>query len=348
MKRKTLYTLIWCALLIAGVTMSAIPRIREHKKDKQIRAAAASYMQEKYGCTAELLEYEDHFDSWYLRMQTQGKEFWLFLSEDMQPRSDTLQYDEILAAFADRIRETYPNIRTDGLGIYNQPDDTDSDVLLHKISLNHDTQFDGTNLDALLGGCTLRGTVYSTGEEFADCELFQNMQQYHPDLAFVNFDTQEHLESFLAHDYVSFGFHAEDAEYCASDVLYAPHITQIWRMDEKGSRSISYPLKEGEGFLYCCPDRPDTAFACFENADENALSPSCQFDCTWKTVYVYLPADAVPEGAKVDWIAENPGGPLTGIRDLPQYGDYLVFHLSAGTNPTWKLVPADDSQQTTS
>ena len=122
MKRnKLLLTISAFVLFLFGVVWSIIPRLQTYQKTRQMKAAADSYMQNKYGISAELEKYELQFGEYYLWMKTQDKEFFLFLNEEFQPLSDAYQYDEIRDALTGLIRETYPGIVSGEIQIYNPP-----------------------------------------------------------------------------------------------------------------------------------------------------------------------------------------------------------------------------------
>lgn len=343
-RKKHLLSIIGFALILFGVSAHAIPQLQEYKKSKQIKAVADTYLQEKYGIIAEIQKYELHFNEYYLWMKEQDREFYLFLSEDYQPLHDNYQYDEICGALTDLIKETYPDIRSCDINIYMPEDESNGVIPRHKISLDKDTKFDGSNLEELLTGCSVCGTMYYAGTEFCDCTLFQKLQEWEPDIAFVNFDTQTNLEHYLQNDFLIYGGGVTDAEYYASDVLYAPYITQIWRIDKNGSHSTNYPVKAGDGFLYCCPEHPDTTYSTWEereSQDVHVLSRTYQFHGSWdswNTVYVYYPADAVSDSTCISWTAENPGGGLSGIEKFNRCGDYQVFYLSMGFDPAWYMT----------
>ena len=311
-----------------------------------MKAAADFYMQNKYGISAELEKYELQFGEYYLWMKTQDKEFFLFLNEEFQPLSDAYQYDEIRDALTGLIRETYPGIVSGEIQIYNPPSEQNN-TLSHIISLDKNTKFTGNNLEELLDGCSMKGTFYYAGVEFSDCTLFQKLRHWNSDIAFVSFDTQEHLDSYLNLGTVVYAGMWTDVEYYDKDILYAPYITQIWRIDKNGSRSTNYPLKNGDGFCYCCPSCPDIAyFECqdIQKSDEHSQSPLYQFGhvAGYEPIYVFIPADSVPDGTRIAWFSDNLGETRSGFEKFCRCGDYQVFFLSAGDGPTWYITDCQE------
>ena len=345
MKRiHKILNIVGFSLILLGVSAQFVPQLIRNRQLRQIRETADAYMQEKYGFSAELESYELHFCEYYLRMHDQDKKFFLFLDENRRPLYDTYQYEEICTAFSDMIQETYPDLVSWDLNIYGPAIVHGGDTLSHWISLDKNTKFDGSNLEALLAGCSVKGTAYFAGTELSDCALFRKMTAWEPDFAFVSFDSAAHLKEYLHNSSIRYDSLVDDADYYAADVLYAPYITQVWCIGEHGIRSTKYPVREGDGFLYCCPEKPDTKWSVCDDAEQqdvHARSGTYQFDSgpdTWHTVYVYLPAGSVPDGTRIAWSADNPGGTLSGFREFIRCGEYQVFELSVGFRPQWFIT----------
>lgn len=269
-KIRIMRLLLIFLVLINGVWLgrTILKKIQEHKKDIHLKTIAVNFIKEKYGIEPEAQEAAECLGASYYGITLyEGKQkFFVFLSEETGFLADTYQYEEIRTTLEKHITETYPNCRNSDISIsYTPPEE----MLGYRLCLDRDTYFDGSNLDEVLQDAEIQLTMYYAETEFTDCTLFQELQEWNTDGAFVSFDTQEHLEQYLNMGTVIAPYADEDTEYYGKDIFYAPYIQQIWRLNKEKGCSTNYPLKEGNGFLYCCPSVPDLSFGM---ADTTALA----------------------------------------------------------------------------
>lgn len=360
------------ALVLVLVGLKVFVKGQQYFKDKHMKTAAIDYIREKYGVEAvfENLYYYYYYkpELAYVKLKDGDKEFQVYIDTENETESfsDTYQYDEICDAFTEYIDETYPECKYNDIKIWGS---SPFELLFRKLSLDQDTRFDGSNLHELLKDCQIKFTIYYVETEFTDCELFRELQERDVDAAFVSFDTKEHLDEFLDRrvSNISLNFNMQKkALYYADDVYYAPHITQIWKIDEGKSISTNYQLEDGDGFLYCCPAAPvsfheinaENLAYCLaynfygvkkeevESILERVASKAYEFNSTgwdWDPIYVYIPISEIPdyENLGAFWSArsmKNTGQIVDGIYALTRYGDYAVFTLNAGLDPSWMLT----------
>lgn len=351
-----LINVVWLGRII-------LKKVQEHQKDTRLKTIAVNFIKEKYGIEPEAQEATECIGASYygITLYEGKKKFFVFLSEETDFLADTYQYEEIRTTLEKHITETYPNFQYSDISIAHT---LPGDFMGYRLFLDRDTYFDGSNLDEVLQDAKIQLTMYYAETEFTDCALFQELQEWDTDGAFVSFDTQEHLEQYLNMGTVLMPHADEDEEYYGKDIFYAPYIQQIWRLNKEKSYSANYPLKEGNGFLYCCPSVPELSFGMtdttalamniygnsnreeWENTLNHAISDAYQFlGCNWNNIYVYLPIAEFPDydNCNALWFAFNTGHNINGSRKLTKCGDYAVFNISAGENPAWMLVHQDET-----
>lgn len=359
---KRLLLIVLVLIIVVWLGSIFLKKVQEHQKDIRLKTIAVNFIKEKYCIEPEAQEAESIDAHYYGITLYDGKQkFFVFLNEETGFLADTYQYEEIRTALEKHITETYPNCQYSDISISHT---LPGDFMGYRLFLDRTTYFDGSNLDEVLQDAKIQLTMYYAETEFTDCALFQELQERNTDGAFVSFDTQEHLEQYLNMGDVLMPHADEDVEYYSKDIFYAPYIQQIWKLNKEISYSTNYPLKEGNGFLYCCPSVPELSFGMadtkvlamniygssnredWENTLNHTISDAYQFTgCFWNNIYVYLPIAEFPDydNCSALWFAFNPGQNISGSRKLTKYGDYAVFHISAGENPTWMLVQQDET-----
>lgn len=349
-------------IIVVWLGRIILKTVQEHQKDTHLKTIAVNFIKEKYGIEPKASEATECIGASYygITLNDGEQKFFVFLNEETGFLTDTYQYEEIRTALEKHITETYPNCQYSDISIsYTLPEKS----IGYRLCLDRDTYFDGSNLDEVLQDAEIQLTMYYAETEFTDCELFQELQEWNTDGAFVSFDTQEHLEQYLNEGTGFMPFADEDVEYFNEDIYYAPYIQQIWRLNKEKSYSTNYPLKEGNGFLYCCPSVPELSFGMAdktalamniygsnseecENILNHTVSDAYRFsECNWDNIYVYLPIAELPDydNCSALWFAFNIGQNVNGSRKLTKCGDYAVFYISAGENPTWMLVQQDET-----
>lgn len=340
-----------------------LKKVQEHQKDTRLKTIAVNFIKEKYGIEPGAQEATECIGGSYyaITLYEGNQKYYVFLNEETGFLADTYQYEEIKAALEKYIAETYPNCQYSYISIAYTPSE---EILGYRFCLERNTYFDGSNLDEVLQDAEIQLTMYYAETEFADCALFQELQEWNTNGAFVSFDTQEHLEQYLDTGTILRPYEDEDIEHYRQDICYAPYIQQIWKLNKEKSCSTNYPLKEGNDFLYCCPAVPELSFGMedatvlamniygssnreeCENALNHAVSDAYQFlGSNWNNIYVYLPIAEFPDydNCNALWFASNTGQNINSSSKLTKCGDYAVFSISAGENPAWMLVQQDET-----
>lgn len=196
-----------------------------------------------------------------------------------QPVLDTYQYDEVVKAIKTRIRDVNPGCQRIDLSIYGPERYIEKYgyTVRPMFGLDADTQYDGSNLDAVVKDCKLELTAYFAENDLAESPLTKQLEAWNTEGRFVAFDTGAHLSAYLENS------RSSPSAALSDEVLYAPYITQIREFDIESHSSVltNYQLHEGDGFLYCCPAFPEVR--CMEpehqtegaacRQDESALVP---------------------------------------------------------------------------
>ncbi|MDE6593620.1 MAG: hypothetical protein K2K57_11240 [Oscillospiraceae bacterium] len=212
-----------------------------HKTDKiykeQMAAASDSalkYIREKYEVEAEILEdpqtydynrdilelairyHEDEVEDIYifLKMTDGSREFYVNVKSDGQPDnlivSDNYQYDEIKAAFADRISEELPGGNVLDMRL------CDKKVRSSYYSF-FDIYYSGDNIDEIIDRCSGKVEVAFTYTDFSGSEIVKKLDGSGIDYRFVSFVSSERTEEFAElvreHIYNSDKYYSEYSEY---------------------------------------------------------------------------------------------------------------------------------------
>ena len=337
------------AVIVFSVLYKAFAYYKEYRQKTYLKTTAIDYIQEKYGFEAEFQELELGISKCKIVTLSQNEyEFYVYIDNHSGTEiiSDTYQKKEVENAILEVIQETYPNYQGAKINVRSAPPE---DYVSTPLCLDANTKFNGSNLNEILQDCKIELRVYYAETEFSDCELFHQLQSWNTEGAFVSFDTKAHLKEYLDEETRS-GWHLmytkEDAEYLESDITYAPHIEQIWLIDEENNKSTNYPLRDTGVFFYCCPEKPNThcteipptalTINYFHDAEkaeqvaEQAVSGAYQFDNGWNSVYIFYPVSKLPELENLTAILYCHTNASNSSNHLPLtvHGEYAVFGCS--------------------
>ena len=334
--KKLLCAAVGTAVLLTGVTVSRLDRIREYCTDRKAVSAAQDYLQQKYGFRGKVQEVHKLFGYSNVLFRDEQKEYKVYLDAQQKPVQDTYQYDEIVEAFKKQITDVYPDCLNIDLVLFSPEQYLEKSgyTVRPQFGLDADTEFDGSNLAEILTDCSAELIGYFTNTDFSDAALTDMLTDLDTSGRFVSFDTESHGRQFLDSNRIP-----EQAD-TLNETRFAPHITQIRTFDrEKHSSEImSLPLHEGDGFLYCCPAVPDVTCIGPEPLSVQGITGTYQFNSGTAEVFVYYPAASLPDARTLRAAFAAAGD--SGIREIAPSccGDYVVFALSGGSNPRWTLM----------
>ena len=353
-------------LAAAGLGVKLYTGYQEKHRERLIRTAALDYMQEKYGVQPEIVLWDDYSYATYAVFEENGRRFNVQLNENLVPFRDNYQYDEICDAVKAEFLEHYPDCAVKETNVLTYGDPLTPGLEAHGLVLNKDTKYDGTNLEQVTAGAKIRIIAYNAGAPFADTPMLQTLRETGMG-KLVTFDTQAHLDAFLAFEKQGEYVHSLNmlsTEINQQETMFAPHIRQILELGaEGGIRSIL--LREDEGFLYSCPKVPEATFSPMDTRKfitnyingirtegdvsrykENAVTKAYQLcenrDALLAKQYLYFPVADYPDWEQLELQTISPRTPFQFRASLTRCGEYAVGIVDGDQNQ-WMLARASES-----
>lgn len=349
----------WLALV--GLLCIGLGIITDYIETRQVRQAsdnAVRYIQNKYGIAAEVIKVNERLSpddgKRRIQMSCNDKSF-IVCAEDMCDSDfgrDSYQYDDIAAAFAEKISSELQG----GIFVRSQVENTETfdDRSVYWGTILFDTYFDGTNLDEIMNenfSGYLTMLLYDT-DLSEHSELIKWLCDHRFDLELVCLDTKEHMEEFS-------GFISSNVNYYGISPVYykyyAPHLTDYLKAKDGviTQSGVDIRLKAAHEFSYCrFEDNEEKAFPkTAENDDlgmeiseydvlgevyehrvdkdiiKTPISQEYCFNNKEGRTWIYYPLDKL-EGYKLEDIAlvyTHISGVTNDIIRPKKCGDYAVF-----------------------
>lgn len=319
----------------------------EYMEYRQVRQAsdnAVRYIQNKYGITAEIIKVHERYtpDDGKRRIQmSYNDKSFVVCAEDMCDSAfgrDGYQYDEIAAAFTERISSELQG----GICVWSQAVNTESfdERGVYYGSLMFDTYFDGTNLDEIMnenfsGDLTM--LLYDT-DLSEHSELIKWLCDHRFDLELVCLDTKEHMEEFSEFLPSNVNYYGISPVYYK---YYVPHITDYLKAKDGviTQSGVNIRLNAADEFSYCrFEDNEEKAFPKTPENDDLSMEIS-EYDVLGEVYEYRVDKDIIKAPISQEYCFNNKEGstwiyyPLDKLEGHKLEDIALVYtHISGVTN----------------
>lgn len=361
-KFKSILKSKWFILLLIILIINLCIRIKaeyEYRtKYTWVTENAADYLRNKYGFDAELVSIPEKNTFYWdgnegfieMKMQYDGKEFWVAADKNSSDCFDNYQEEEILSAAEKYIDEKLPDGKIISMSYTNRK------LLLKGLT---SVYYDGTNLEQILDNNYASLEMAFADREFSEADIAE-LPFYSIDL--TSFDTAEHRDEFLnrlpefrMYEYIDYQ-------------KYAPYITDyIGKLKDEVTR-LDVTILETDEFAYAyfpeewntctksrndieCRERSDL-YQYFENkgVEQWVSNPiSKGYYSGFGDVRIYYPLEKLqdhdPQNLHIAWYSFGGMSNNYNIKRAEICGEYAVFNIPFGES-LFMIVDYADQEST--